>query len=538
MLSCLTSFAEVVIMDNPNGERVLANYASYSCTNSLFGVQAQQLVGPTDMVWNRAEGKVYIKNIVAGIAGGYVVATLSDDGEKAVVQLPQVVAVAVPEGTEDQYPIYVSVMNRNASADTPDFTPEADAAKNVAVYKVEEDGSLTLESPVTESVSTDAQGMIDFPDTYISTYIEAPEGVFNPEAGTPSSLIQKWYVLGTFAQSITPLPDDLVYNTLPESLVWDDMWRIVSATGDGRMCSVAIDGNDFYICRLADELPQAAIKGTLRDGKVTFPNKQFMGVAEKYGSNYLYFLGADYDFEYDEYFGNLIHYTINGEDVVLDWDAGKKTLTEPTDGKGFIVNGSLESIMLYKGYAKPVIATQSEADLNAEPLAPTVEAYIPGSGEFAGFVKITYRLTNVNQAILDIEALSYSIYVNGEKITFTPEQYGVADATTEIPYTYTDMVNGSIYSTSTGSMIDIYSDDIATIGAQAVYLAPDGKKYYSDVNTLQVASLTSIDADQQPVSTQYCNLQGSPLMNPAAGSIVIKVERYADGSMKACKQMF
>lgn len=524
------------VIENPDGERILANYASLSCTNSLFGVQVQQLVGPTDMVWNRDNGKVYIKNIVAGLSNGYVEGTLSADGKTVSVALPQVVAYAVPDGTQDNYPIYVSVMHRKADIDGAAFEPEADAAKNVAVYSVDDDGKLTLVSPVTESVENDPMGLPIFPYEYISTYIRAPKSLFGSlEAGEEDVEIDQWYAVGTFSQTISPLPSDLVYNTLPDNLTWNDSWRIVSVNGDGQMCSVACDDNDFYVRHLADELPDAFIKGTLKDGKVTFPNKQFMGVAEKYGSNYLYFLGADYEFEYDDYFGTMTRYTINNSDVVLEWDAEKQTLTELVDGKGFIVNGSLESIMLFKGFAKPVIAIQSEADLNADPIAPTVEAYVPGSGGFAGFVKITYHLTNVNQAILDPTRLSYSLYVNGEKLTFTPAEYGVDEATDEIPFSYTDNINGSIYSTSTGAMIDIYREDIKTIGAQAIYLAPDNTKYYSTIDTLEIAGIQGVAADRVILSTRYYDLQGRPTLNPAAGTPVIKIEIFSDGSSCASK---
>lgn len=524
------------LIEAPEGERMLANYEALASTNSLFGIQVQKVAGPTDVVWNKSAGKVYIKNIVAGLSNAYVEGVLSVDGKTVSVSLPQVVAYAVPEGTQDQYPIYVSVMHRVEGMDGDAFTPEVDPAKNVALYSAADDGALTLLSPVTEAVETAPSGLPAFPNEYISTYIHAPKSLFGTlQPGEEDVDIDMWYGVGTFTQTISPLPADLVYNVVPDNLSWNDSWRIVSTNGDGQMCSVAIDGNDFYVRHLADELPDAVIKGTLQDGKVTFPNKQFMGVAEKYGSNYLYFLGADYDFEYDEYFGTMTRYTINGQDVVLDWDADKQTLTEPTDGKGFIINGALESIYLFKGFAKPVIAIQSEADLNAAPLPPTVEAYIPGSGDFAGFVKITYHLTNVNQAILDPSRMYYSLYVNGEKITFTPSLYGVAEPTDEIPFSYTDNINGSIYSTSLGAMIDIYQDDIKTIGAQAIYLAADNTKYYSTVDTMQVAALQTIEAEKPVRTTRYYDLQGRPLLNPTPGTLTIKVETLTNGTTRATK---
>lgn len=526
------------VIENPRGEQMLANYASLSCTNSLFGIQVQQLSGPTDVVWNRDAGKVYIKNIVAGLSNGYVEGALSNDGKTVSVSLPQVVAYAVPEGTQDRYPIYVSVMHRVDDMDGDAFISEADAAKNVAVYAVSDRQELTLVSPVTEAVETAPSGLPIFPYEYITTFIRAPKSLFGTLApGEEDTDIDMWYGVGTFMQTISPLPADLVYNTVPDNLTWNDSWRIVSTTGDGQMCSVAIDDNDFYVRHLADELPDAVIKGTLKDGKVTFPNKQFMGVAEKYGSNYLYFLGADYDFEYDDYFGSMTRYTINGQDVVMDWDAEKQTLTETADGKGFIINGSLDSIYLFKGFAKPVIAIQTQEDLDANPLPPTVEAYIPGSGDFAGFVKITYHLTNVNQAILDPSRLSYSLYVNGEKLTFTPSLYGVADATEEIPFTYTDLINGSIYSTSMGAMIDIYQDDVKTLGAQAIYLAPDGTKYYSTIDTLEIAALQTVAADCDVLAARYFDLQGRPVATPVPGSLAIKVETLTDGTTRVTKEV-
>ncbi len=527
----------VGIIEKPAGEKVLGTFEALACNESFLGIQVQKVVGPTDVVWNRAEGRVYIKNIVPGLSDAYVVGTISADGKGVEVSLPQQVAQAGVDETQTSYPVFVSIMTRVPDYDGTSFAPEADATKNIARYACAEDGTLTLTSPVTAEVDTDPSGLPIFPQSYLGAFIRAPKSVFDTlDPGEEDVTVDQWYSsVGTFTQTIAPLPADLVYNTIPDDLTWDDSWRIVSVNGDGQMCSVAISGNDFYIRHLADELPEGVIKGVLADGKVTFPNRQFMGVAEKFGGNYLFFLGADYEEEYDPYFGSMMRFSMNNEDVVMRWDADKNTLTQLGEKKGFIVNGTLESIMLYKGFANPVVALQTEEDVNAAPLPPTVEAFIPGSGGFPGFVKISYHLTNVNQAILDPQRLYYSIYVNGEKVIFTPEKYGVPEETDRIPFTYTDAQNGSIYSTATGAMIDIYQDDIYTIGAQAIYQADRHTYYYSTIDTLEVAGLSTVETGTEATAVRYYDLQGRPVETPAAGQFLIKVSTMSDGTVNTSK---
>ena len=56
--------------------------------------------------------------------------------------------------------------------------------------------------------------------------------------------------------------------------------------------------------------------------------------------------------------------------------------------------------------------------------------------------------------------------------------------------------------------------------------------------SLQENGVSAVASDVQPVATEYYDLQGRRLASPASGTLVIRIDRFADGTVRRAKQLF
>ena len=152
-----------------------------------------------------------------------------------------------------------------------------------------------------------------------------------------------------------------------------ETWYLVANGYSGKVkgeeIGVAVDGSDIYLQGLCSYLPEAWVKGTIEDGKATFPGGQFYGAyvqeydGEEYSYN-LFFGGYGYDEDTDETYLS---------DVVFDYDAEAGTLTTQDY---ILLNSSANFVSFYDYYNevsitrdKPEFAQPVEApeDLVTEP---------------------------------------------------------------------------------------------------------------------------------------------------------------------------
>ena len=103
-----------------------------------------------------------------------------------------------------------------------------------------------------------------------------------------SALMLMLTLTATQAVAQVTLPDGVT----PKEYTLDITHRIYQGEGESALTQkkittlVAFDGQDVYISGLAYYFPAAYVKGTLADGKVTFPSGQFVG-SDQYGNEYL-----------------------------------------------------------------------------------------------------------------------------------------------------------------------------------------------------------------------------------------------------------
>ena len=187
---------------------------------------------------------------------------------------------------------------------------------------------------------------------------------------------------------------------------------------------VGFDGNDVYVQGISEDMPDAWIKGTLENGKVTFAVRQYLGTAYTYYGDYPYFFTG---------------YGEDGmEDVVMTLDADKTTLTLETP-QSVLINGTLSELDVYLDFRDVVIT--KIPDVAAVPAQPEITgATLTGSYPN---IKVDIPRTDEDGNPILSSKLSYQYYydidheVNPVKLT-TDLYTKLDEDMTEIPYLFTD----------------------------------------------------------------------------------------------------
>lgn len=531
---CKTTFKKVSptaaradeAIENPQGDKRVCSYTGLAIYYGWFGLDAGEISGASDIVYDG--NKAYMRGVIGSLPEGYVEGTVSDDGKKITVQLPQVMGYV--ETYDDdynpiQYPLYASVMDQIEVDGYVDFVPEVPVS-NVVEYTVNDDGTVAM-TPFQDDFIVDEDGYLEFPEKYLTCYIKCPKSlVADLEEGEEDVDIEYWYYDGNITQVFSPLPDDLVVYDIPADLDWEQNWRLVSANDNNVLCNVAFKDNKVYVDGLVPGA-DAVIVGEMADGKVTFKDRQYMGIHEGY-DQFIFLLGCNIEEAYDEYYEDYYtNYVINGEDMVFTWNADKKEMAFVGANKGILFNADLKEIYYYDGFAEPVFSFQSDEELCVAPPAPGIEYY-----QDYDVVMLDFNNQLENGVILNPYNMSFEMYINGELNVFDADDYGLEEDMTEVPCYFDNM---SLACYGNVAYIELFDGGIESIGVRTINNAPDGKKYYSDIVTYDVAGLQTIEAAQDVKATRYFDLQGRPVANPTAGSLVIKVMTLGDGSNKAVK---
>jgi hypothetical protein len=453
------------------------------------------------------DGNIYFKDVIPGYEEGTYVKGVQE-GDKVNLQLPQLLKTQ-SDGTTD-YNYYAMVLKKVETETSVNYIPDDDQSLS---FTVGEDGTYTLDIDYTYDVYNRT-----YPDKILGVYAYAGEA-------------EGWAGSSVMVEKYTPFSD--VALTAPEGLE-TDLWSF-TYNGDGFAVNVGFDGDDVWVQGIYPTIHDAWIKGTLKDGKVTFASPQYLG---SNGSNFYYFMAVKVDQVYNETYGAYISDYVAQESIVFDYDAEKKVLT--TDATNIIaISLSGESMVATAGYIYPQFA-YAGSEVKGVPETPGF--YMLGGDESYGYFKFCFTLSKFSTegSFLDTSKLYYKIYVDGEELTFDPEDYvKLSEPMTEIPYSFTD---GYDFTQVQGITIaTIYTLGWDTIGVQLFYKADDDTILESgilsyDRTTGEVTGVNNINVDKQAVSENYYDLYGRKVTSDTKG-LVIKVTNFADGSSKSVKQV-
>lgn len=289
--------------------------------------------------------------------------------------------------------------------------------------------------------------------------------------------------------------------------------------------------NDFYIQGLDRGTPDAWLKGTVKDGKITIPSKTFIGINPDI-AYYTYMWGTDviYDEEEDRLKGSAT------DEVVFTYDAEAKKLYLE-EGKGYGICSSDEHFYLLTLYEEVEVYNQNR-NINALPSAPYELTIDPYNEYFeAGVMSFYIPSYDEYKNLLETDKLYYNIYLNDEIFTFTPEDYPYLELTE-------NMVNVP-YSLYDNYMIFIYQDyhDVffnselsGKCGVQSVYINEEGKELRSEIVSGDASGVNSIEPDKTITSRTCYNLQGQPVSVNYSGLVICRTT-YSDGTVKVTKMM-
>ena len=491
-----------------------------------------------EVVW-ADNNVVYLRNAISSYnEGGWVKGTRSADGKHITMQFPQHVQDLIgtdASGKEHKVPLYISVMKYNKALNDYELI---DANDNIVTYTIADDGKIVMDGakefkydydPVTE------ESTLIMPDTMLTCYYE-----YDPYGD--GVMHQYWYGYSDLSQELTPLPDDLIVNEIPDGLTYE-LWGMTDATGAARSIDVAIVGNEIFIKNLDESVADCVVKGTIEGDKVTFLSRQFYGI-NQWNDAFIFFIGCGYGMTWFEDFQDYYEGFIIADKLVMDYDATARTLTAP-ENTGFLMNAQLDELRYYTASLEPVFTGQDQASLNAAPKDPefAMYEYIADYGQ--AFISWTFPNNNVNGSFIDINRMYYNVFVDGDLYTFTADKYlYVSEDITDLPYNYSDDNRYDIFCDGTEHVFYIFCTSMKSFGVVMYYLAPDGNLYHSNRVTYN-AETGQVETDDptpvsaasasEPVRIEFTNLNGIRVSRPVPGTIYLRTVTLADGSTRSSK---
>ncbi|MCH5220021.1 MAG: hypothetical protein J1F20_05560 [Muribaculaceae bacterium] len=341
-----------------------------------------------------------------------------------------------------------------------------------------------------------------------------------------------WLGYCDFSQTYTLFKDTAV--SIPANCT-TEIYNCVSGDS-GYEVEVAIDGNDMYIKGLCNygTLRNLAIKGSIEGDKVVFPQKQFLGIFEFDDDVYYIYTMCGYrNPDYQEWNAFSPEYLLTDADYVFDYDAEAHSLTRTDPDLYLLFNSGTETLNYVDAFSDLKIL--QNASYSGTPANPYALWWTPFLWDYYGYTSFDFELpmTSTTGDLLDISCLYYSVYIDGEIMTFVPddEEYvysGLEGPTTLVPYSVNN--NWDIYlSTATYHQIGIYQRYIKTAGVQMTYIY-DGVTTYSDLVTLDIetgkvteeSGVSKVTNDSKVVSTEYYTITGQKVTTPSDGVYIVR----------------
>lgn len=293
----------------------------------------------------------------------------------------------------------------------------------------------------------------------------------------------------------------------------------------------AEDGS-VYVKGLYPELPDAWIKGTFDGSKATFKSGQYLGFYDYY-STYAYFVAATTEEVYDDYYDEYVEQFVLADDISFDVDLSTMTMT--TD-RHILVNANPGASLYYMmTLSNPEIALYTEKAATPEdPYFYLFADYFDDYGYYGA--QTVMPPLDVDGNVLDTEKLTYSYYLDDEVFEVYPDEYGVEETITEIPYDMTAGIDyNDISNTNALHTFYWYQTGFDKFGVQTTYHGGD-EAHSSNIVYYDLSGVEAVKNDEmkQLKSVSYTDIAGRTVANPAHG-LFIKTVTFSDGTTKSVK---
>ena len=494
-----TRAEEEPIMDVPEGTLYDNMYASSFAFGLGWGdIYIQDVDGGIGKVVEGTDGNLYIYN---PISQGYIwfsilpwIKAEPTDKGTYVVKLPQLYILDAGD------PYYAYCMHYDEDEGMP---------------VVEEEGEIEFawEDGVLTQLGDKFIGLCDATADWF--YMADQHIVYAPQNDVPITLSDSEYYIQSYTMTYLSDPTDL------------------TKTKD-RIVDVAIDGNDIYIGYLNDNTPNY-IKGTLANGKATFPTRQYLGV-DPYYNGHIYVLTGEAYVDAETYSSPVFNYNLNDEIVFsVDEDARHIVAEWPA---AMITNVGPNTLSILNDYVGPGLEAFDEVP--AVPATPLISAEDMTVNTTSGWVALRFTIptTDVDGYKLNENKLYYNIILDDEVYTFDPETYiGLSTAMTDIPYNFQDNVNFDIYINNGRHTVYLYTTDFEFVGIQSIYTA-GGEVNRSEMATVKNPSHSGIEeigSGAQAIATRYYDAFGRELPAAPATGLYLQRTTYSNGTTSTIK---
>jgi len=492
---------EEPIMEVPEGTLYDNMYATSFAYGLGWGdIYIQNVDGGIGKVVEGTDGNLYIYN---PISQGYIWFSIlpwikaepAGDG-KYVVNLPQLYILDYGD------PYYAYCMHYDEDEGMP---------------VVEEEGQIefTWENGVLTQLGDKFIGLCDATADWF--YMADQHIVYTPQTDEPIIMHDDEYYIQSYTMTYLSDPTDL---TKTKDCIVD----------------VVIDGEDIYLGNLNDNNYDSFIKGTLADGKATFPSRQYLGVDDYY-NGHIYVLTGDAFVDTETYGSPVFNYNLNDEIVfTVDEEARNIVAEWPA---AMVTNVGPNTLSIINDYVAPGLVAFDE--FPATPATPifTDEDLMVNNSAGWSVLHFTIPTEDTNGYKINENKLYYNIYLDDQVFTFTPEDYiGLTSAMTDIPYKFEDNINFDIYMSGNGRhTVYLYTTDYKKVGVQSIYTAGDevNRSQIVYVNNPTPTSVNELATGAQVVNTRYYDLTGRQLPTAPSTGLYLQLTTYSDGSISTVK---
>lgn len=479
-----------VIWDQPEGDLTVYTRAG-GAYYSFFGYLVETTQGGTSIKVVTDGNDVYMENPISQgqVEGGtWVKGTL--EGNKIHMPLKQCILY-------DEWSGYGYM----TAAFRPELKYDEDYEEEYLNYVMTDDTEVVFTINEDGTITMDHESGVD-PETGLADWIY----------GLAYTDDLAWAQLGDFNSVYTPFNEEIV--TIPETLeseTWAMMYEDENGYSSARIVNVAVDGDKMYVAGMSADDMEAAIVGTIADGKVTFASDQYIGMNTGYIA-YGVFANLTTEYVYDDWYEEYIPMT--GFEYLPEYsftyDAENKIMTSAED-VAFVVNaGKGADEVLYISYAANPRFNYFE-EVPAVPADPEFLDYANWFDDYGyDLLVCNIKLEDVNGKYINQDKVYYMIWtkIDGETepfVFYADEYYGFADygfdELTELPVNFESFdAEGYQDIAPSGSSICIYQTGFDDYGVQTIYYGGDERNvsnivWYNDVETGITNATTSAEAN-------------------------------------------
>ena len=296
-----------------------------------------------------------------------------------------------------------------------------------------------------------------------------------------------------------------------------------------------LDGNTAWLGNLTANMKDHWIKGEFKDNTATFPASSYLGL-DTITRSYIYVSSVDskkaennVGTDYDSVF-------VVNDPIVFTYKTNDKTLSSRGAMAVHKSSDDLRSTNIFDfykyGYVQPWVSEE------AAPMPPIPTGYMPWDPSYA-YAGVEFKLSyySVNGNYLDPAYLFYNIYIDGERLTFTPDEYTfVSQDMTDVPFSYKDQYD--FYELDENNRrVYFYHEPKEKIGIESLYIKGD-KRLSSGITEYTIPNETGIDSnvmnEKSIESVAYYDLSGRRVSRPTKG-IYVRTITLADGSKESKK---